>query len=270
VLAGVQLADNSTLLDVGCGDGLIGLRALQQYPSCRVIFSDISQVLLDHVRALAAERGVRDRCDFVRASVTDLSAVVEGTVDAVTIRSVLIYVADKQQALGECYRVLKPGGRLSLFEPINRFGEPQPAHMFWGHDVSPIVEIALKVKVVYQRLQPLDTDPMMNFDERDLLETVERAGFASIRLDLQTEMKSFKEEFGNTLTWDTFIHTANNPKIPTLAEAMGEALTADEMVTFAAHMKPLVDSGTGVLRTAVAYISATKSGVSDGDQRETT
>jgi ubiquinone/menaquinone biosynthesis C-methylase UbiE len=49
----------------------------------------------------------------------------DASVDAVTTRSVLIYVAQKQQVIHEFCRVLKPGGRLSLFEPINRFGEPQ-------------------------------------------------------------------------------------------------------------------------------------------------
>jgi len=35
--------------------------------------------------------------------------------------------------------------------------------------------LSSKVKAVYQRIQPLETDPMMNFDERDLMEFAERA-----------------------------------------------------------------------------------------------
>lgn len=34
----------------------------------------------------------------------------------------LIYVEDKQRAFDEFFRVLRPGGRLSIYEPINRFG----------------------------------------------------------------------------------------------------------------------------------------------------
>ena len=42
--------------------------------------------------------------------------VVSGTVDVVATRAALAYVADKKAALGEFYRILKPGARLSIAE----------------------------------------------------------------------------------------------------------------------------------------------------------
>lgn len=50
------------------------------------------------------------RASFVCASADDLSQIASGSVDVVTARSVLIYVADKAQCFREFYRVLKPGG----------------------------------------------------------------------------------------------------------------------------------------------------------------
>ena len=257
VLTQARLSDGCALLDVGSGDGLIAFGALQQSPTCRVIFSDISQDLLEHTASLARQMHVVDRSEFLCASATDLAAVHDASVDAVTIRSVLIYVADKQQAIREFYRVLKPGGRLSLFEPINRFGEPQPPHMFWGFDATPIVGIATKVKAVYERLQPLDADPMMNFDERDLIGYAAEAGFREVHLDLEVDIKPLSER-GENMTWESFMRTAGNPRIPTLAEAMAQVLTDDEAARFTAHMRPLVETGTGTYRSAVAYLSATK------------
>src|SRR5436190_20228369 len=64
VLENARLAQNEVLLDVGCGDGLIAFGALDSVKSCRCIFSDISQDLLDHAQALAQEMGVLDRCQF--------------------------------------------------------------------------------------------------------------------------------------------------------------------------------------------------------------
>jgi arsenite methyltransferase len=182
VLSHTNLGEDQTLLDVGCGDGLIAFGALEKVKVGRVIFSDISQDLLDHAQSLAQEMQLHHRCEFLRASADDLSALPDASVDVVTTRSVLIYVSAKQQAFHEFYRVLKPQGRLSIFEPINRFGWPKPAHLFSGYDVTPIMEIAGKVKAIYLQLQPPDSDPMLNFDERDLIALAEKVGFRLVTL----------------------------------------------------------------------------------------
>jgi arsenite methyltransferase len=258
VLTNAQLNNGGTLLDVGCGDGLIAFGALQRSATSRVIFTDISQDLLDHAASLARQMQLADRCEFLCAPADDLSAVHDASVDAVTTRSVLIYVADKQKAIHEFYRVLKAGARLSIFEPINRFGEPQPPHMFWGFDVTPITEIAAKIKAVYQRIQPLDADPMMNFDERDLINYVELAGFREVHLDLEVDIKPLSQVESWNLSWESFMRTAANPKIPTLEEATAQALTTDEAAKFTAHMRPLVENRAGTYQSAAAYLSARK------------
>ena len=84
------------------------------------------------------------RCSFVQASADALSGIPDGSVDAVTTRSVLIYVDRKQESFTEFYRVLKPGGRLSIFEPINRFGWSDANDRFWSYDVTPAVSLADK------------------------------------------------------------------------------------------------------------------------------
>jgi arsenite methyltransferase len=61
---------------------------------------------------------------------------------------VLIFVQAKQSAFKEFYRVLKQGGRLSIFEPINRFRHDRSPDLFWGYNVTPIVEIVGKIKTV--------------------------------------------------------------------------------------------------------------------------
>jgi arsenite methyltransferase len=253
VLSHIDLGDGETLLDVGCGDGLIAFGALEKFGTCRVIFSDISEDLLNHVQTLAKEMNLQDRCQFVRASADDLSMLGDESVDAVTTRSVLIYVPAKQQAFKEFHRVLKPGGQLSIFEPINRFAFPEPPDRFAGYDVTPVMEIAQKLKDVYQLIQPPDTDPMGDFDERDLIAHAEKAGFREIHLELQIEIKP-----SENADWSVMMHTAWNPKIPTLEEAVQQALTPGEAEKFANHLRPLVESKQGVNRSAVAYLWAVK------------
>lgn len=253
VLSHIDLGDGETLLDVGCGDGLIAFGALQKFEQSPVIFSDISEDLLNHVQRLAKEMNVDDRCRFVRASADDLSMLNDESVDALTTRSVLIYVSAKQQAFNEFHRVLKPGGQLSIFEPINRFAFPEPPDRFAGYDVTPVMKIAQKLEAVYQRIQPPDTDPMGNFDERDLVGYSEKVSFTEINLELQIEIKPAE----NT-DWSVMMHTAWNPKIPTLEEAMQQALTPDESERFINHLRPLVESKQGISRSAVAYLWAVK------------
>ena len=86
VLSHVHLQPGETLLDVGCGDGLIAFGALSTFEGSRVSFSDISQDLLTHAEALAREMNVLNRCQFLRASADDLSPLPDESVDAVTTR----------------------------------------------------------------------------------------------------------------------------------------------------------------------------------------
>lgn len=110
VLTHARLAEGETLLDVGCGDGLIAFGALTSVETSQVIFSDISQYLLQQAQVAAQEFGMLDRCRFLLAPADDLSALDDASVDAVTTRSVLIYVSAKQQAFDEFYRVLRRRG----------------------------------------------------------------------------------------------------------------------------------------------------------------
>jgi ubiquinone/menaquinone biosynthesis C-methylase UbiE len=133
-------AEGETLLDVGCGEGLIGFGALERGAG-EVIFSDVSANLLDLCREAAGELGVLDRCRFVEAAAAELGAIDEDSVDVVATRSVLIYVTRKQAAFDEFARVLRPGGRASVFESINRFAL-RDADTWAGYDLGPLDGLA--------------------------------------------------------------------------------------------------------------------------------
>jgi len=253
VLKHAQLNPDDVVLDIGTGDGLIGFGALDQLGERgRVIFSDISTDLLDRCRELAVELDVAEQCRFVEAAAEDLSVLDDDAVDVVTLRSVLIYVADKPQAFREFQRVLRPGGRLSIFEPINSFNYPAPPGKFAGYDLTPVRDLAEKVKAVFTRHQPPDADPMLDVDERDLLAFGEGAGFAEVHMRYEVDIEAVKEP----MAWETFLHTSANPTIPTFEEAMREALTERELDQLTHYLKPLVESGRGESRGARVYLWA--------------
>ena len=95
---------------------------------------------------------------------------------------------------------------------------------------------------------------MLDFDERDLIRFAQPAGFAEVHLQLNVAVGSTQ-----SLPWQALLNIAGNPRIPTLAEAMQQALTPDEADRFAAHLRPLVEQGHGHQRTAVSYLWATRS-----------
>lgn len=250
VLDRARLVPGETLLDVGCGEGLIAFGALERGAGT-VVFSDVSDDLLAFCREAADDLGVADRCRFVRAAADDLAPVDDESVDVATTRSVLIYVAGKAAAFAELYRVLRPGGRISLYEPVNRYG----CDDFFGFDLEPAGEAGAKISQLYRRLQPPDTDPMVDFDERDLVRFCEEAGFFPIDLRLELEVRQTE-----AIAWDAFVNTAGNPNIPTLAEAAAEVLTPAERDRLTGYLRPLVEAGAGTWRMGHAFLAATKPG----------
>jgi arsenite methyltransferase len=250
VLDRASFSEGETLLDVGCGEGLIGFGALERGAG-RVVFSDISEDLLGFCREAAEAIGVSERCGFVRAGAEDLVEVADASVDVVTTRSVLIYVPGKARSFAEFFRVLRPGGRVSLFEPINRFGM-DCKDAFWAYPSDGLSELAKRIERVFSEIQP-PNDPMLDFDERDLIRLAEEAGFFPIELELHAEIRPIAAR-----PWEVFLASSGNPKIPTFAEAMDQALTPGEREQVTEHLRPLVEEGRGVWRMAHAYLTAVK------------
>jgi hypothetical protein len=52
------------------------------------------------------------------------------------------------------------------------------------------------------------------------------------------------------------LNVAANPLVPTLAEAMRQALTAEETDRLSAYLKRRIEQGHGKQRIAIAYLSA--------------
>ncbi|HEV2774538.1 MAG TPA: class I SAM-dependent methyltransferase [Solirubrobacteraceae bacterium] len=259
VLAHAEPLDGATLLDVGTGDGLIGLEALDRVgPQGTVIFSDISDALLGHVHAAVSERGLLDRAQFISTRAEDLAEIPAATVDVVTTRSVLIYVTEKALALAAMERVLRPGGRISLFEPINSLMYPEPGDRFWGYDVSAVSDLADKVKASYRGLSEPASAAMLDFDDRDLVELTEAAGFGRIHMECHLDVEAGAHM--RAISIEALLDSAPNPLAPTARESIAAALTESEQERFVGHLARAIDAGERLRRSAVAYLVASKPG----------
>ncbi|MGC4817244.1 class I SAM-dependent methyltransferase [Micromonospora sp. DT63] len=252
VLEGAGLAADDVVLDVGCGTGLIGFGALDRLgPDGRVIFSDVSPDVLDECRRTADGDG---RCSFVVASADDLVGIADASVDVVTLRSVLIYSERKAAAFAEFFRVLRPGGRISLFEPINGFAERLRPDDLFGLGDSPVNDVVAKVSDFHRSTTAETTRPMMDFDERNLVDWALAAGFEAVELDYRAQIDVPADPVGD---WETLKRVAPNPLVPTYGEAIAAALTDDERERLDTYMTALAAAGTPTRRTmATAFLRA--------------
>jgi arsenite methyltransferase len=95
---------------------------------------------------------------------------------------------------------------------------------------------------------------MVDFDERDLIRHAEAAGFAEIGLELRVTVKPGRRP----VPWERFLRMSGNPLIPSFGEAMDTVLSPREAAELTAYLRPLVESGTGRERRALAYLTAVK------------
>jgi ubiquinone/menaquinone biosynthesis C-methylase UbiE len=248
-----EVREGETVLDVGCGDGLVAFGALERVgASGRVIFSDVSQDLLDVSRELAGDDA---RCEFVLASADDLAPIADESVDVVTTRSVIIYVSSKRAAFAEFFRVLRSAGRLSMFEPINRFGYPEPDGRFLGLDVQEIWPLVRRLRDGYNRLGGGE-EAMLDFDERDLLELAHDAGFPSVDVQLEARIERGRIWGGEPPPLEQLLKSAPNPNAPTFEEVLDAEFSTDERERFLAYLRPRYDAREMTSRHAVAYLRA--------------
>ena len=253
ILDRADVREGETVLDVGCGDGLVAFGALERVgEGGRVIFSDVSDDLLDVSRELADGDA---RCEFVLAGAEDLAPIADESVDVVTTRSVIIYVSDKRSAFEEFFRVLRPGGRLSTFEPINRFAYPEPDGRFLGLDLPEIRPLVRRLRDRYSRLGGGE-ETMIDFDERDLLELAHEAGFPRVDVQLEAGIERGRIWGREPPPLERLLETAPNPNAPTFQEALAAEFTAEERARFLDYVRPRYEAREMIDRHAVAYLRA--------------
>jgi arsenite methyltransferase len=262
VLDGARLVPGMVLADIGAGDGLVAFRAIDRVgPGLRVILTDISAPLLRHAEKIAVERGVAARCRFVEAPAERLDGIADASVDALAMRAVLAYVADKPAAMKEFHRVLKPGGRLSIAEPIFRDEALAARALKAVIDARPpgFREPFMPLLHRWKAAQFPDTaekiaaSPIANFSERDLVRFAQGAGFTGIHMEFHIDTAE-----ATAPSWQAFLASSPHPWAPPLTQILENHFSPEEREFFEPMLRSMVEAAQfkGVAR--IAYLTAGK------------
>jgi arsenite methyltransferase len=262
VIDAARLAPGMTLADIGAGEGLIAFRAIDRIGhTLRVIIADVSAAMLRHAEALAIQRQVQGQCTFLQCPADRLDDIPDTSVDVVTTRAVLAYVSDKSAALREFHRVLKPGGRISIAEPIlqdEAFVATALRTMIETKSVrsqDPFLPLLHRWKAAQypDTHEKIANSPIANYSERNLFEIVRRSGFVEIHLELHIDM------LPSILTsWEVFLDGSPHPWAPPLSTILKEQFTLEERQLFEQIMRPIVESPDAVTTTRIAYLNAVR------------
>ncbi|HET7887830.1 MAG TPA: methyltransferase domain-containing protein [Bradyrhizobium sp.] len=107
--------NGESLLDVACGTGVVARLAAQRGHTGRLVGIDLNAAML------AVARAKSDAVEWIEGSALDLPFEAN-SFDVVLCQLGLQFFPDKQAALAQMVRVLKPGGRagLSVYSAIER------------------------------------------------------------------------------------------------------------------------------------------------------
>jgi ubiquinone/menaquinone biosynthesis C-methylase UbiE len=112
----LDIAPGEHVLDVGCGSGAVTREIARRVGSGGLAVGlDPSSELLAVARRLAQEAGLGDRVDFREGEALRLP-FPDGSFDAVLCVTVLSHVPRGEAAVPELVRVLRPEGRLGVFD----------------------------------------------------------------------------------------------------------------------------------------------------------
>ena len=250
ILEYAEIQPYDTVLDIGCGTGLLAFKALEMQ-ECKgnVIFSDMFQDCLDDCKKILEESGVKSGYELLKCPVEHI-ALPMSTVHKAVMRSVLVHVINKQPAISEIYRVLKPGGKFCAFEPVIRTNT-----RYWEILDPTYIDKYEDFKRVENQIMEDPLDSLCNFDEKTLQTNLEIAGFSIPEVRLQ-EIKSNYVVLPNMVR-EWFI----NPPSPTQPCVKDRFLKHFDFPTVEKFMFQVEEYLTGrsiSLRTNAAFINATK------------
>lgn len=192
-LLGTQIAreyacDGGTIADIGTGPGHLSIELAKRAES-HVLALDINPAMLELAKAAAKDADLLSRVTFVQGDVHALPWPDE-TADLVVSYTCLHHWVNPVKALSECYRILKPTGRLIIIDvrPVSAKTMSTFAQVIPEKEYLEIVEKAYQEAVsddsaiAYAREAGISTAAIYSheFTPEDIIDCLETGDLADI------------------------------------------------------------------------------------------
>jgi ubiquinone/menaquinone biosynthesis C-methylase UbiE len=160
-----EIAERSTVIDLGCGSGIITqllLERFKQAPDFRVIAIDPSEWELNIARSRISDQ----RVTFIQGRAQEARSRVNAAVDAVLLCNVLhqVLLTERRSVLEGAFALVRPGGLVgasTLFYDGGIGAETRPFYLRWIAEARAYLARAsvswggpTKVPIALQRMSP--------------------------------------------------------------------------------------------------------------------
>ena len=250
ILVYAEIQPYDVVIDIGTGTGLLAFKALEmQECKGRVIFSDKFKDCLDDCKRILDESGVISGYEMLLSPCEHI-ALPESTVHKALMRSVLVHIVNKQPAINEIYRILKPSGKFCAFEPIIRSNT-----RYWQILDPMHIDKYEDFKHVENEIMDNPLDSLCNFDQDTLRTNLEIAGFSIPEVKVQEVKSNYIVQDGMVAQW---FNNPPSPGQPTTKERYLKYFDEATVNKFIADVQNYLTGREISLKTNAVFINATK------------
>ncbi|PDW15665.1 bifunctional demethylmenaquinone methyltransferase/2-methoxy-6-polyprenyl-1,4-benzoquinol methylase [Helicobacter pylori] len=171
------------LVDVACGTGDMLIAWQKSALNCGIEFKECLGIDPSNNMLALAEKKLENKASFIQAQAKDLNGVGNNSVDILSIAYGLRNVVERQEALKEFFRVLKPRGVLVILEFLKK---DNPTWLdkisgFYTNKVLPLVGGAISKNYGAYSYLPQSIEGFLSLE--GLKHELKNAGFEIVRTE---------------------------------------------------------------------------------------
>jgi putative ATPase len=217
VFALARVERHDLVLDLNAGTGLLTWEAVRRASAGGVWALATDEQTAEALKQQNKNLGQLERPVILTGAVTDLPQLIAIALagqdsglsyDLIIGRNVLTHLVDKAAAVQVIHDLLKRDGRVVLAEVVPKCTQ-RLSRLVDLSSLSP--DLAGRVIAAEERIYSNTTDPMVNWDEHDLLQIFQEAGFSQAETIAETSASEQRIGPNQIERWFSLTPTAGRP-----------------------------------------------------------